>query len=92
LTLQQIATSSTARLPFAELGSTQKGIIPVYENRQGEPTPESSIYQLTFSTAIEMPSPQWRESGVVLIEGARESFLQWLWRVLAGALIEESVF
>ncbi len=92
LKLEQIATSSSRRLPFTELASSQGGPIPSHKDHSRQPIPESSIYQLRFSGEESLPTPQWRESGVIRLEAEAESLFHNLWRTTASLLIEESSF
>lgn len=89
--LDAIDISAVFELPFPELGSRYGGHLPVRSVGESQLIPEGAHYRLSFSTdAHEAGAGQMREPGMIVVQGARRSWLLSALRHTMAVLVREA--
>lgn len=89
--LDAIDISAVFELPFPELGSRYGGHLPVRSVGESRLVPEGAHYRLSFSTeAHEAGAGQMREPGMIVVQGARRSWLVSALRHTMAVLVREA--
>jgi len=89
--LDAIDISAVFELPFPELGSRYGGHLPVRSVGESQLIPEGAHYRLSFSTeAHEAGAGQMREPGMIVVQGARRSWLLSALRHMMAVLVREA--
>ncbi len=90
--VSQIERTALPTLPYSELASDFGGPIAVRRSRQDELRTEQGVYRITLSPLSPLPSPTQRQSGIIQIEGERQSIVRQLMTHVAAVLMRESGF
>jgi putative peptide zinc metalloprotease protein len=89
--LDAIDISAAIELPFPELGSRYGGHLPVRSVGEARLVPDGAYYRVNFSThEIDANAGQMREPGVIVVQGARRSWLLSALRQMMAVLVREA--
>lgn len=91
--LDAIDISAVFELPFPELGSRYGGHLPVRSVGDARLIPEGAQYRLSFSTEKrDAGAGQMREPGMIVVQGARRSWLLSVLQHTMAVLVREAGF
>lgn len=93
LRLERMELSAIPSLPYPELGSDFGGHMAARQLREGRLVPEQARYKVMFDHGdLDDIKLDGRMTGIIVVEGARRSWLGYQLQQVASALIRESGF
>lgn len=92
LRVSHIDLQAVTDFPYQELTSISHGPVPVRESQQSELIPETALYRIDLVSERLMQSPKQRLTGVVSVDGSRQSLAESIYVRLAAIAIRESGF
>lgn len=92
VSVAEVGTSGVALLDIADLSSLQGGAIEAAENSRREMVPTIAQYPVRLEVGDAGDTIQHRVRGLAIIQGAKESFAQSMWRRIVRVLVREGGF
>lgn len=89
LRVREIGDSGVANIDIEDLASTNGGPIDASAQRDGRATPHVAQYRVVMDIDPAVAAPERRIRGIAVVDGARQSFADRLWRQVMRVVIRE---